>query len=83
MPQVQVNDITLNYSREGPSSADLIVLVNGLADDLTTWSSQTPALLAAGYQILTYDNRGKHTKGLKPYSMCLRHLLTLCLSILL
>ena len=52
------NDITINYELEGPSSADLIVLVNGLADDRTTWSSQIPAFLKANYQILSFDNRG-------------------------
>lgn len=58
MPQIQANDITINYEIEGLPSADLVVLINGLADDRTTWSSQIPALLKAGYQVLSYDNRG-------------------------
>ena len=38
--------------------SDLVVLINGLADDLTTWSAQVPSLLEAGYSVLRYDNRG-------------------------
>lgn len=61
MPFSEVNGITINYSLDQSDSAangDLVVLINGLADDLTTWSAQIPALLAAGYTVLRYDNRG-------------------------
>ncbi|KXT16348.1 hypothetical protein AC579_3755 [Pseudocercospora musae] len=69
MPTVQVNDITISYTFHTPSTSSqpngtateepgTIVLVNGLADSQQTWSSQTPAFLAAGYRVLTYDNRG-------------------------
>ena len=34
------------------------MLVNGLADDLETWGYQTPALLEAGFRVLSFDNRG-------------------------
>ena len=63
MPKINVNDITINYeldSPDSPSSANgnTIVLVNGLADDLQTWSAQIPAFLTAGYRVLRFDNRG-------------------------
>ena len=34
------------------------MLVNGLADDLTTWEFQMADLLGAGYRVLRFDNRG-------------------------
>lgn len=50
--------VTLNYTISGPSTGQWIVLINGLADDLTTWPANIPSFTAAGYQILAYDNRG-------------------------
>ena len=61
MPVADVNDISINYELESPlsgSGGDLLVLINGLADDLTTWAAQVPAFLKAGYRVLRYDNRG-------------------------
>lgn len=70
---IEANGITINYRLQDPSAPatsipspsfshsqapDLVVLINGLADDLTTWSAQVPALQAAGYRVLSYDNRG-------------------------
>jgi 3-oxoadipate enol-lactonase len=57
MPTAHVNGVTLNYSMEGDGD-ETIVLVNGLADDLTTWDFQMPALLEAGFRVLRFDNRG-------------------------
>lgn len=60
MPVVQANGIHINYAVRKPDSnvGDLVVLINGLADDHSTWEQQVPALLSAGYQVLSYDNRG-------------------------
>ena len=58
MTILAVNGIDLNYRLEGPDDGELIVLVNGLADDLLTWEAQAPAFLKAGYRVLRYDNRG-------------------------
>ncbi|WPG97635.1 Hypothetical protein R9X50_00041500 [Acrodontium crateriforme] len=55
---VEVNGVTINYRLEGTGSGDLVVLINGLADDLGSWDYQVPALLNAGYRVLRYDNRG-------------------------
>ena len=57
MPLTLANGIEINYSLTG-SGRETVVLINGLADDLTTWSAQLPALHAAGFRVLTFDNRG-------------------------
>lgn len=69
MAVARVNGIDLNYKLEG-DGAETIVLINGLADDLETWSLQTGDLLAAGYQVLRFDNRGigASSKPAGPYS---------------
>lgn len=70
MNTADVNGITINYRLEGTGSADLLVLINGLADDLETWDYQVPAFLEAGYRILRYDNRGigKSSRPKGPYT---------------
>lgn len=69
MPVAHVNDIDLAYSLEGGGDRT-VVLVNGLADDLGTWADQVPDLVAAGYRVLTFDNRGvgASSKPAGPYS---------------
>jgi pimeloyl-ACP methyl ester carboxylesterase len=57
MPIAHVNGIELNYRLEGEGE-ETIVLVNGLADDLETWGFQMDDLLAGGYRVLRFDNRG-------------------------
>lgn len=41
-----------------PRPTTTIVLINGLADPKESWTTQIPAFTAAGYRVLTYDNRG-------------------------
>ena len=57
MPTASVNGIDIAYALEGEGDR-VVVLVNGLADEKETWAYQTPALLEAGYRVLTFDNRG-------------------------
>src|SRR5580704_4095505 len=57
MALAAVNGIELNYRLEG-DGAETIVLINGLADDLETWALQMDDILAAGYRVLRFDNRG-------------------------
>lgn len=53
MPFANVNGIRIHYQLEGSEGGgDLVVLVNGLADDLQTWDPQMPALLEAGFSVL-------------------------------
>lgn len=51
---VDLNGISINYLLEGKKEDQLVVLINGLADDVETWGEQVPALLAAGYRVLRY-----------------------------
>lgn len=69
MPTATVNGTELNYRLEGDGEQTL-VLVNGLADDLETWVLQMDDLLAAGYRVLRFDNRGvgESAKPAGPYT---------------
>jgi pimeloyl-ACP methyl ester carboxylesterase len=69
MSTADVNGISINYRLEG-DGAETVVLVNGLADELESWGYQTPALVAAGYRVLTFDNRGvgESDKPAGPYT---------------
>ena len=71
MPTAQVNGITVNYRIDGEQTAsETIVLINGLADDLESWGFQVPALVEAGFRVLSFDNRGigKSDRPAGPYS---------------
>jgi len=57
VPVVHVNGIDLHHTVEGDGD-QTVLLVNGLADDLTTWDLQVPALLEAGHRVVRFDNRG-------------------------
>ena len=57
MPEIEANGISINYRLEGEGERT-VVLVNGLADDLESWAFQMDDLLAAGYRVLRFDNRG-------------------------
>lgn len=57
MPKAFVNSIWINYAIYGPEKGEWLVLINGLADDLQTWSSFIPKF-ADTYRILAFDNRG-------------------------
>jgi 3-oxoadipate enol-lactonase len=58
MPIAILNNLAVNYTISGPSTGQWLVLINGLADDLQTWSANIPAFTAAGYRVVAYDNRG-------------------------
>ncbi len=71
MPTAHLNGITINYQIDGEDTGSgTIVLINGLADDLASWGFQVPALVAAGYRVLSFDNRGigKSDRPAGPYS---------------
>jgi 3-oxoadipate enol-lactonase len=71
LPTANVNDISINYEIDGGDTGKgTIVLINGLADDLLSWGFQIPALLAAGYRVLRFDNRGigKTDRPAGPYT---------------
>jgi pimeloyl-ACP methyl ester carboxylesterase len=57
MPIVAVNGIRLHYEDHG--SGQPVVLVTGAGSRGRTWTlHQVPALTAAGYRVITVDNRG-------------------------
>jgi len=49
-------DIELHYEDKGAGQP--VVLIHGYPLDGTSWEGQTPALLEAGYRVITYDRRG-------------------------
>jgi len=67
MPLATVNGISLNYQvrgdrakgTEAKGSAPLVVLIMGTGSPGRVWElHQVPALLAAGFRVCTFDNRG-------------------------
>jgi len=67
MPLATVNGIALNYSVKGDKAkgtdikgaAPLVVLIMGTGSGGRVWElHQVPALVAAGYRVCTFDNRG-------------------------
>jgi 3-oxoadipate enol-lactonase len=55
MPTTRVNDITVNYEVYG--SGEPLLLINGLADDLSSWAYQIDDF-KQHYQVIAFDNRG-------------------------
>lgn len=54
--KVNSNGVDLEVAVEG--SGKPVLLVHGFPDTRRLWSRVTPALLDAGYQVITYDTRG-------------------------
>jgi 3-oxoadipate enol-lactonase len=65
MPTLSANGIEINYRDEGEGPRT-VLLVNGLGDDLDTWSSQVPDFLDQGYRVVTFDNRGVGRSSMPP-----------------
>lgn len=53
--RVKVNSFSINHKLTG--KGDCLTLIHGLAENLTVWKYQVPAL-ARHYQVLAYDVRG-------------------------
>ncbi|HET6911144.1 MAG TPA: alpha/beta hydrolase [Mycobacteriales bacterium] len=72
MPFLELDGIRIHFRLEGEGD-NVVVLVNGLADDLDTWMLQVPDLVDHGYKVLTFDNRGvgQSDKPMGPYSTAL------------
>jgi pimeloyl-ACP methyl ester carboxylesterase len=70
MPEVRVGDVTLDYEVRG--EGDPVLLIAGCGQPAAAWHlSLVPALVAAGYQVATFDNRGVATSSSPepPYSV--------------
>ncbi|KZB82837.1 alpha/beta fold hydrolase [Amycolatopsis regifaucium] len=66
------------YRIDGESGGPPVLLIAGLAEDLTMWSGRfVSALLAAGFQVIRMDNRdcGRSTYAATPPPSTLRQLL--------
>ncbi|MFI7131011.1 alpha/beta fold hydrolase [Nonomuraea sp. NPDC050153] len=57
MPFVSTNGIRLSYQRSGTGDPVLLIMGSGAAGHVWTMH-QTPALNAAGYETIVFDNRG-------------------------
>ena len=57
MPEVTIDGVTIAYDTVG--EGEPVVLVCGCGQPAVAWQlSLVPALSAAGYQVVTFDNRG-------------------------
>ena len=57
MNMFTVNGIRVNTRIDGPAGAPWLTLVTGIANDVTMWDAQMPAL--RGFRVLRYDLRGQ------------------------
>jgi 3-oxoadipate enol-lactonase len=57
MNMFTVNGIRVNTRIDGPAGAPWLTLVTGIANDLSMWDAQMPAL--RDFQVLRYDLRGQ------------------------
>jgi thioesterase CepJ len=62
MPTVDLPDVTIAYdlyeSSDNRPDADVIVLICGCGGPAAGWFGIVPALVEAGYRVVTFDNRG-------------------------
>ncbi|MGH2541804.1 MAG: alpha/beta fold hydrolase, partial [Ardenticatenaceae bacterium] len=58
MPKVQVNEIDLYYEFHGRAAGAIVVFVNGLLTDMSSWTRHLP-FFVEDYRCLLYDCRGQ------------------------
>ena len=59
MPELKLDDVTLAYDEFGDNHADPVLLIAGCGQPASAWQvGVVPALVAEGYRVVTYDNRG-------------------------
>jgi pimeloyl-ACP methyl ester carboxylesterase len=67
MPQVELADATIAYEIDGDEYGDPVVLVCGCTQPALAWRvGLGPALVEAGYRVITYDNRGVPPSSVPP-----------------
>ena len=67
MPALKLEDVTIAYDTFGPSTGEPVVLVCGLSQPAGAWQlGMVPALVAAGYFVVTFDNRGVEPSSSPP-----------------
>ena len=65
MPVVQANGLDINYRIDG-SGPETMLLINGVGDDLEGWAFQREEFAAAGFRVVTFDNRGSGSSSHPP-----------------
>jgi pimeloyl-ACP methyl ester carboxylesterase len=71
VPDVEVNGVRLAYDVHGDASGEVVLLVCGTGQPAFSWSfTQIPALTAAGYRVVTFDNRGMPPSEVPPPPYC-------------
>ena len=73
MPFVRTNGIQLAYERKGRGERVLMIMGSGAGGNVWTMH-QVPALVKAGYEVITFDNRGIHPSDVPPGDYCLADL---------
>jgi len=59
MPEVQLSDVTIAYDVFGSPEGEAVILVCGMGQPAVAWQlGMVPALVDAGYQVVTFDSRG-------------------------
>jgi pimeloyl-ACP methyl ester carboxylesterase len=58
MAQIQVNGLSFEYERFGPTDRETVLLIMGLGAQLTRWPVELcEELVARGYHVIRFDNR--------------------------
>ena len=59
MPQITLDDVTLVYDVFGDAEGEPVVLIGGCGQPALAWQvGVVPVLVAAGYRVVIFDNRG-------------------------
>lgn len=58
MADITLRGVRFHYRLDGPVEGTPLVLSNSLSSNLHMWDAQLPALVAGGWRVLRYDNRG-------------------------
>jgi len=55
----RLSDGMTHYKMQGPEKGRVVVLVHGGTVPIWTWDKQVPALIKAGFKVLSYDQYGR------------------------
>ncbi|MBI1352101.1 MAG: alpha/beta fold hydrolase [Actinomycetales bacterium] len=65
MPTVNLRGLTFDYVDEGDAGAPACLLLHGFPQDQTSWDEISAGLMAAGYRVVRFDQRG-YSPGARP-----------------
>jgi pimeloyl-ACP methyl ester carboxylesterase len=58
MPQIKANNLMIEYEETGPKDGPVLLLVMGLAAQMTFWpDAMIKSLVDAGFRVIRFDNR--------------------------